>query len=257
MALLTDRDWITVRDLLAWENDLLETADRERVDLETKMELGADEVRTETETEVDAILRSGAEGGSGNTGAIASIANVVATPGLLRWAHARTLALFYFECWGRQLNDRFRRKFEHYREQAEAAKQDYLQRGIGVVDLPLPRPAALSGSPGSGALPAGSYYFAGAWTNTRGQQSSLGALATAVLENAAGLVLEAPSAPVSASGWNVYLGNTPDQLYRQNTAPIALGSAWPQATALDLSAPFLTGQMPDRYLRPQRIFHRG
>lgn len=253
MALLTDRDWITVRDLLAWENDLLETADRERVELETKMELGADEVRTETETEVDKILRCGAGGG----GATASLENVVATPGLLRWAHARTLALFYFECYGRQLNDRFRRKFEHYREQAEAAKQDYLQRGIGVVDPPLPRPAALTGSPASGALPAGAYYFAAAWTNVRGQQGSLGTLATAVLENAAGLILEAPSAPASASGWNVYVGNTPDLLYRQNAAPIAMGNTWTQTAALDLSAPFLSGQTPDRYLRPQRIFHRG
>lgn len=253
MALLTDRDLITVRDLLSWENDLLETADRERVELETKIELGTAEIRAETETEVDKILRSGTGGGA----AIASIGNVVATPSLLRWAHARTLALFYFECYGRQLNDRFRTKFEHYRSQAEAAKRDYLQRGVGVADLPLPKPAALSAAPGPGSLAAGTYYFAGAWTNARGQQSGQGTLATAVLEAAAGLILEAPGAPGTASGWNAFLGNTPDRLYRQNSAPIALGSAWTQTGALDLSAPFLAGQVPDRYLRPQRIFHRG
>src|SRR5690606_16178066 len=94
MALLTDRDLITVRDLVAWENDLLETADRERVEIETKIDLGTAEVRTETETEVEKILRSS----MGSVASIASIRNVVATPSLLRWVHSRILALFYFEC---------------------------------------------------------------------------------------------------------------------------------------------------------------
>jgi len=253
MALLTDRDLITVRDLVAWENDLLETADRERVEIETKIDLGTAEVRTETETEVEKILRSS----MGSVASIASIRNVVATPSLLRWVHSRILALFYFECFGHQMNDRFRTKFEHYRKQAEAAKQDFLQRGIGVADLPLPQPMAVSAVQDSGTLPAGAYYFAASWENARGQQSSLGMLATAVLEAPAGLILEAPGAPEFASSWNVFLGNTPDLLYRQNTDPIPLAAAWTQTGALAMTSPFLSSQMPDRYLKPQRIFQRG
>lgn len=253
MALLTDSDLITVRDLLAWESDLLETADRERVELETKIDLGTAEIRTEVEAELDKIPRNGSGGGA----SAVSAANTVATPGLLRWAHSRILELFCFECYGHQLNDRFRMKFEHYRKQAEAARRDYLLRGIGVVDLPLPKPSALSFAPCPGSLPAGTYYFAAAWTNGRGQQSSLGTLATATLNSAAGLVLEAMNAPATASGWNVFAGNTPDLLYRQNTAPVALGSPWTQTGILNLSMPFLSGQTPDRYLRPQRIFQRG
>ena len=253
MALLTDSDLITVRDLLAWESDLLETADRERVELETKIDLGTAEIRTEVEAELDKILRNGTGGGA----TAVSAANIVATPGLLRWAHSRILELFCFECYGHQMNDRFRMKFEHYRKQAEAARRDYLLRGIGVVDLPLSKPAALTSMPCPGSLPAGVYYFAAAWTNGRGQQSSLGTLATATLDSAAGLVLEAMNAPANASGWNIFAGNTPDLLYRQNPAPLALGSPWTQTGVLNLSAPFLSGQTPDRYLRPQRIFQRG
>ena len=181
----------------------------------------------------------------------------MATPSLLRWAHSRILELFYFECYGHQLNDRFRMKYEHYRRMSEAARHDYLQRGIGVTDLPLPKPTATSHAAGPGSIPAGSYYFATAWVNARGQQSSLGTLSTAVLDTVASLVLQAPAAPPNATGWNVFLGNTPDLLFRQNSAPLPLGSTWSQSGALDLSAPFTSGQTPDRYLRPRRIFQRG
>lgn len=253
MALLTDRDLITVRDLLSYENDLLETADRERVEIDTKIELATAEVRTETETEVDKILRSGV---GGNT-SVASIGNVVATPSLLRWIHSRCLALFFFECFGHQMNERFRAKFDHYRQQAEAAKQDFLQRGIGVADVPLNKPGGLTVQLASGSLPTGSYYFAATWSNTRGQQSSLGATATTVLDAPGGMILTPPAAPAAATGWNVFLGSSPEQMYRQNTTPIPPGTAWTQSVHPETAYAAGSGQMPDRYLQPQRIFQRG
>lgn len=252
MALLTDTDLITVRDLATAENDLLETADRERVEIETKIELGIADVRTEMETELGKISQSGA-GGS----ALASAGNVVATPGLLRWARARILTLFYFECFGRQLNERFRVKFEHYQKQEEAAKRGYLERGIGVVSAPLPRPRAASLSLTPGAFPPGGCYFAVTWVNARGEQSALGTIGARVIETASLLTLEAPEAPGAANGWNAYLGNSPDQLYRQNPVPLALGASWPQNGPLGMEWPSDAGQTPDRYLRPERIFQRG
>lgn len=252
MALLTDRDLISVRDLVAAENDLLETADRERVEIETKIELGIAEIRTETEAEIDKISRDGA-GGIG----VFTTGNVVATPGLLRWAHARILMLFYFECYGRQLNERYRVKFEHYRAEREAAKRGYLERGIGVVNTPLPKPSEALVSVGPGTLPAGSYYFAVVWISASGARSGLGTVGVRVADTPSILTVNAPEAPTAASGWDVYLGDSPEQLYRQNEAPLAPGDSWVQSEPLQMSRPFRGSQIPDRYLKPQRIFQRG
>lgn len=254
MALLTDRDVVDVRDLLSYENDLLETADRERVELDTKIELAAAEIRTETEIEVDRILRVGLHGGSSNT----RVESIVATPSLVRWIQQRCLALFFFECFGHQRNERFREKFEHYQKQAETAKLQFLQRGIGVVDLPLPRASAPSIESTGGALPAGNYYFAVTWTNTRGQESDLGTPGSTVAEGGTGIRVSHPAAPAAANGWNVYAGRTPDLLYRQNTTAMALEDSWLVAAPISESLPFTgSGQVPDRYLQPQQIFLRG
>jgi hypothetical protein len=253
MALLTDQELITTRDLLKHENDLLETADRERVEIETKISLAIDEISTETETELEKVFSSGAAG----SGAGISVRNVVATPALLRWLKSRALSLFYFACYGNQLNERFKRKFEHYSKASETAKADYLQRGIGISDSPLAKPGALDSEVGSGTVPPGAYYFAATWVNSRGQESALGTAGSVLLSAAGGVLLQSPTAPQNATGWNVYLGRSGDELYRQNAAPLAIADAWNHPGAIAEEVPPGSGQLPDRYLQVQRIFQRG
>jgi hypothetical protein len=253
MALLTDHELITTRDLLDHENDLLETADRERVEIETKISLALDEISTETETELEKVFNSGTPG----SGATITLRNVVATPALLRWLKARALSLFYFACFGNQLNERYKTKFEYYRKGSDAAKTDYLQRGIGISDSPLPKPGALVSEVGPGTVPAGAYYFAATWVNARGQESAVGTAGSVLLSAARGILLRTPTAPQGATGWNVYLGRSGDELYRQNSAPLAIADAWNHPGAIAEEVPPGNGQEPDRYLQVQRIFQRG
>lgn len=253
MALLTDQELITTRDLLKHENDLLETADRERVEIETKISLAIDEISTETETELEKVLNSGTPG----SGAAVSVRNVVATPPLLRWLKSRALSLFYFACYGNQLNERFKTKFEHYRKASEATKADYLQRGIGISDSPLAKPGALESEVGSGTVPPGAYYFAATWVNSRGQESALGTAGSVLLSAASGILLRPAPAPETATGWNLYMGRSADELYRQNAAPLAIADAWNHPGAIAEEVPPGSGQPPDRHLQVQRIFQRG
>lgn len=253
MALLTDHEVITARDLLDYENDLLETADRERVEIETKIALAIDEISTETETELEKVASSGPSGSSTSV----SVRNVVATPALLRWLKSRALSLFYFACYGNQLNERYKTKFEHYRKGSETSKTDFLQRGIGVSDSPLPKPDAVVSETGTGGLPAGAYYFAATWVNSRGQESALGTAGSLLLSAAGSIRLRPPAAPEGATGWNVYVGQTAEEMYRQNSAPLAITEAWDQPGELAAEALAGSGQQPDRYLQLQRIFQRG
>lgn len=253
MALLTDPILITARDLLRHENDLLETADRERVEIESKIALALDEVRAETEMELDKMLRSG----TGSSGAGVSLQNVVATPSLIRWLLYRTLWLFYFASYGNQLNERYKAKLEHYRQALESAKAEFLERGIGVSHNPLPMPESLQSHLAAGALAPGSYCFAGTWTNAAGQESALGILSSAQLTSPGGLALAPREAPANATGWNVYVGPNADELRRQNAVPLSINQTWVQSNSIINGARAGAGQLPDRYLQPQRIFQRG
>lgn len=253
MALLTDHELITTRDLLKHENDLLETADRERVEIETKISLAIEEISTETETELEKVRSSGAP----DIGTAVSLRNVVATPALLRWLKSRALSLFYFACYGNQLNERYKTKFEHYRKASETAKAEYLQRGIGITSSPLPKPGALASEAGTGTATPGAYYFAAAWVNSRGQESALGTAGSLLLETESGFLLRPPAAPENATGWNLYMGRTADETYRQNTVPLAISDTWNHSGPLLAGEPAGNGQQPDRHLQLQRIFQRG
>jgi hypothetical protein len=93
--------------------------------------------------------------------------------------------------------------------------------------------------------------------NSRGQESALGTAGSVLLSAAGGVLLQSPTAPQNATGWNVYLGRSGDELYRQNAAPLAIADAWNHPGAIAEEVPPGSGQLPDRYLQVQRIFQRG
>lgn len=254
MALLTDSNLVTMESLLPYESDLLETSDRERVELDTKIALAVSEVRTETEAEFYRLIRNGGE----TEFTAPAIGSVVATPSLLRWLCSRCLEHFYFECYGHQLNPRFKEKYEHYQERAAAEKEAFLQRGIGVVRAPLARPAATTVIPAAGAIPAGTVYLAHTWVNDAGQESAPGEIKAYAASGTEGIEAQHGTAPAGASGWNVYMGYSTDSLRRQNSTVLSLGGMWLQNAAPQTSSPGPgDGQLPDRFLQPRRIFLRG
>lgn len=254
MALITDSGLIEIRDLLPYENDLLETADKERVDIGTKIQLAADEVRTELEIELE---RAGMEDtGAGSAGF--RLGNVVLTDALRWWLHCHTLHLFYLECYGHQLNERFKAKQLHYAGRAQRAKDTYLERGVGVVSQPLPRPAIPSITSVPGSLPEGNYYVAVAWVNSSGRQSALSSLTTFTAAGATTMAVNPGAAPLHATGWHIFIGTTAENLARQTASPILPGQIWVMTQPWNGEGPtWGNPQTPDQYLQAQRVFLRG
>jgi hypothetical protein len=254
MALITDSGLIDIRDLLPFENDLLETADKERVELSAKTGLAVEEVRHQVEIELD---RAGMEATSAGTAGF-GLRNVVVTDTLRWWMHCHALYLIYLEAYGHQLNERFKAKQLLYAERAAKAKDTYLERGVGVVGNPLPRPAAPAIAAAPGTLAAANYYVAVSWVGANGRQSGLSPLTTFSANGLNTMSVNPNVAPGAATGWHVYVGSTAENLARQSLAPIAPGQVWVMTTAWNAAGPsFGAEQQPDVYLQPQRVFPRG
>jgi hypothetical protein len=248
MALITDADIIEIPELLAYENSLLETADKERVDIATKIRLAVDEVRAR----IGATLR-----GTSATGGY-TLHHVVVTDALRWWLHCHALHLFFLECYGNQLNERYQRKEREYAQRAKTAQEACLEPGVPITQRPLPKPKGLKVEATSGALAAGYYYVAAAWQGMTGEQSALSAMTTFASEGAVTMRVSVEEAPTHSTGWNVYVGTTAENAARQNAVPIAPGQAWVMTGGWNhAGVPWSGGQEADVYLQPEQIFPRG
>ena len=58
-----------------------------------------------------------------------------------RWHALHTLAVVYRDAFNNQLNDRYRNKWEEYRELARNAREQTFEFGIGLVATPIPQAA--------------------------------------------------------------------------------------------------------------------
>ncbi len=254
MALITDSGLIEIRDLLPYENDLLETADKERVDIQAKAKLAIEEVRNQVEIELD---RAGMESTSAGLAGF-GLRNVVVTDALRWWLHCHALHLIYLEAYGHQLNERFKTKQTHYAKRAERAKDTYLERGVGVVSQPLPRPDGPTISPAVGIIDPGNYYVAVAWVAYNGRQSALSPLHTFNTDGQSTMTVSPGTAPAAAEGWHIYMGTNAESLVRQSAVPIAPGQIWVMTLPWNATGErFGNEQTPDAYLQPQRVFPRG
>ncbi|MCW5963462.1 MAG: hypothetical protein KIT83_05440 [Bryobacterales bacterium] len=254
MALITDAGLIEIRDLLPYENDLLETADKERVDIETKTRLAVDEVRRELENELGRASIDST--GTGATGF--GLRNVVVTDGLRWWLQCHALHLFYLECFGHQMNERFKAKQVHYAHRSTKAKATYLERGVAIVTQPLPRAGVPMITEAAGAQEPGNYYVATAWVSASDKQSALSPMTTFAAIGTNTMMVAAGSAPQSAAGWHVYVGRSAESLVRQTALPVAPGQIWVMTQPWNAAgSPWGNEQVPELYLQPQRVFLRG
>lgn len=254
MALITDSGLAGISTLLPYENDLLETADKERVEIQTKIEVATAEVRAQLEVELD---RAGVGATSANATGY-GMANVVVTDALHWWLHCHVLYLFYVECYGHQLNERFKAKKLHYADRAALAKETYLERGVGVAANPLPRPAVPTIFETPGSLAEGNYYVAVAWLGSNGRMSMLSPMTTFSTDGQHTVEISAGAVPSHAVGWHVFVGSNAENLVQQNIVPVGTGQTWVMTQPWDASgSKWGPGQVPDVYLQPQRVFLRG
>src|SRR5579872_764104 len=228
MALLTDGNPNDEKALRLYEAAILDVAKVETIDLDAKLCLATVEISQDV---LDVLL--------GHTRTLYSlvspigadrrklgVSDVVVSPQMKRWHALHTLAVVYRDAYNNQLNDRYKNKWEEYRELAHGAKERTLEFGIGLVAVPVPRAGIPVLGATAGALAGTIYYAQVSWVSAAGQEGSASPATTFQTADNSLLTAAAVNAPAIAAGWNVYLGLTSSTLTLQNSAPLAIGATF-------------------------------
>jgi hypothetical protein len=258
MALFTDGPVSSIEDLTARDSQLLTTASVEGIDVTQKLVLAQDEIALE----LSALLtRLSYIGQLFWVPPQPNIGSVVVTPALKLWHTLRTLELVYSDAYNSQLNDRYAGKRDQFGEMAKWAYDKLVDAGIGIASYPLPQAAApqvataVAAPPGV-QLPDGTYYVTMAWTNSQSEEGAC-AVPTTITTSACTLTIQPGTAPQNATGWNLYVGTSPDNLSLANDTPIAAGESWLQPGTLAAGRAPCSGQSPS-YVKPvPRMIQRG
>lgn len=262
MGLLTDGQINDTQDLRNYENGILDVASLENIDLTGKMTLALDEISTSIlnvllkQSERDRSCSYVLAGGAGRRRL--GVSDVTVTPQLKRWHALKTLTLAYADAYNNQLNDRYGNKWKQYDSMSLAAERTFFEIGVGLCSDPLGKaPTPVLGSiPGTG--PPATFYVGIAWTNRAGQEGlSSEVVAFSTTPNTQ-LVVDSLEAPANATGFNVYVGPTPDGMSLQNDVPVPVGSRWilPSSGIRQGRRPG-QGQSAERFVSNEQIFLRG
>ncbi len=260
MALLTDGNPNDTEALRVYEAAILDVANVETIDLNAKLCLAAEEI---SEDLLDVLL--------GHTRTLYSVtspigedrrrigvSDVVVSPQMKRWHALHTLAVVYRDAYNNQLNDRYKNKWEEYRELARGAKERTFEFGIGLVAAPVPRAGTPVLGETAGTLAGTIYYAQVSWVSAAGQEGSASPATTFQTTDNSALTVSTVNAPVIAAGWNVYLGVAISTLTLQNSVPVAMGATFtlPGSGLVSGVSPG-DGQAADMFVTGGRILRRG
>jgi hypothetical protein len=255
MALFTDGGISTIEDLAAHDSGLMGVAGAEGIDLSGKLALAQQELEVELAALLPRIELSGTRNGQ----PALSVENVVVTRPLRFWHVFHTLELVYRDAYNNQLNDRYKGKWEQYRELSRWAAEKLMETGVGIAPEPLARaaPPRLTAEPGGAATEETTYYARVAWTNAAGEEGA--ASEWSLLSVGAGMTLmvAAVDPPARATGWNAFVGLSPDELTQQNADPIPLGMPWTQWILIAGDRRPGDGQPPSYVRALPRLIPRG
>ena len=244
-------------DLTGHDTGLLGVAGAEGIDVSRKLALAQEEIGVE----LSAMLprADGYDGQLPGRPAV-GLENVVVTGPLRLWHAFHTLELVYRDAYYNQLNDRYKSKQQQYRELSRWACEKLLETGTGMVQDPVARAEAprLSALPGGTKVEETTYYAKVAWTNARGEEGAPGPWNLMTVAAGMTLQVEAVNPPVTATGWNAYVGFSAEEVTLQNEAAIGVGVAWTQS-----GEPVAGGRRPGDGQRPgylrglPRLLQRG
>ncbi len=175
-----------------------------------------------------------------------------------RWHALHSLEVVYRDAFNNQLNDRYQAKFNEYRELSRSARSRTYQFGIGLALNPLPQAQIPAFGVVAGLIPATTYFVQVSWVSATGQ---MGAPSDATTYDAPAdslAVITAVNPPAAATGFNVYMGLTPDAITLQNSAAIAVGSSFTlPGSGLVTGVPPGDGQAADIYVVGGPTLRRG
>jgi hypothetical protein len=267
--LLTDASPNTTEDLRVYESAILEVAHTEMIDLDVKLDLATEEI---AEDVLDFLLdHTGADpqmfsrfllGTPSAWRRRRGVADVVVTRQMKRWHAAHTLVIVYRDAFNNQLNDRYQPKFLEYRELARNARERTFHFGVGLALTPIPQAQPPVFSAVSGLIPQTTYYARASWVSASGQEGAPSVITTYDAPAGSLPVVQMTNPPAAATGFNVYMGLTPDTLALQNTslnsAPIPVGQSFTLATTgLVAGQAPSDGQVPDVYIDGGWVLRRG
>jgi hypothetical protein len=256
--LLTDGNPNADENLRVYESAILEVAHTEMIDLAVKLDLATEEIAQDV---LDFLLdHPGADPQAALRRGI-GVADVVITRQMMRWHAVHTLEIVYRDAFNNQLNDRYQAKFLEYRELSRNARTLSFHFGVGVALIPIPQALTPVFSAVGGQLPETTYYARASWVGASGQEGSPSEM-TVYSAPLGGLpvvqMTEQPAAAAVATGFNVYLGLTPDSLALKNSTPVPVGQSFtlPETGLVAGRAPG-DGQAADLYISGGWILRRG
>jgi hypothetical protein len=259
MALFTDADIVTLDDLLQFETSLVQTASSHGINVDTKIALAQNAI---SDRLMLWLLSIGASDPQWLTRRVIGLSSVVVTPTLKRWLCFDSLSRFFAEAYNVQLNTRFQGKWTEYQIASKDAAEMVFMSGIGIVYVPLPKPATPLVAIETGTVSPQALFIQTAWTDSHGDESALSPINGIILDGSSNIVVGmregALDAPAAATGWNLYVGTTDSDVTRQNNAPLAIGSTWilPSTGLIDGPVP-VNGQHPNFYISLSRQIQRG
>lgn len=261
MALLTDGNPNDTEDLRVYEAAILDVAHVETIDLDAKLCLATEEISQDVldillgHTRTQYSLTQFPWGGERRR---LGVSDVVVSPQMKRWHALHALAVVYRDAYNNQLNDRYRNKWEEYRELARGAKERTLEFGIGLVTAPVPRAGMPVLGVAAGTLASTIYYAQVSWVAAAGQEGKTSPATTFQTTDNSLLTVATVNAPAVAAGWNVYLGLASSTLTQQNSAPLAIGATFtlPDSGLVSGASPE-DGQAADMFVTGGRILRRG
>lgn len=257
MSLFVDGPVVTVDLLTQYDSNVLTVSAAEGINLTTKILLAQEAMYLELQR---LIRRSEFSAEQWLWVTYRGVENVVWSKGLKIWQVYESLALIYRDAYYSQLNDRHRARAEEYAILANRSKRDLVEFGLGLASHPIRRPA----QPVVSLVPAsevgGTFYFSVSCLNESGQESTSSALLSFDVTdgNAADLTLALPIPP-DVTGWNLYAGVAPEQMFKQNDQPLIPGFDWCYLPSLAVTSGcgLPGGQTPDQHWPLNRFMQRG
>ncbi len=259
MALFTDVEVVTLNDLLEFEASLVGVASSYGIDVDNKISLATSAISDKL---MLWLLNSGASDPQWLNRRILGLSTVVVTPPLQRWICFESLSRVFAEAYNVQLNTRFQGKWTEYQQESKSACDLFYQSGVAIVYDPLSKPAMPLLSVQTGSLPAQSIFIQTAWVDATGNESALSIANGSVLPDnssfAVAMAEGALGAPTAAAGWNVYASSQSENLTRQNSDPLAIGSTWQlPSSGLQVGPNPIDGQAPAFYITLSKQIRRG
>lgn len=254
MALFVDGPASTIDDLADQDTGMLAVAKTTGVNVNVKLRLGQEEIRTD----IEALLNGLQPMGQVSSGATLRVEQVVVTCPLKRWETMHALELFYRDAYFSDLVDRYQPKWQEYMKLSSDARDSFITSGLGVVNDPVCRAQPPFLSFVTGPQSGGLLYASVAWVNAAGQEGAASDASSITVPDGNLLTVTATSAPTNAAGFQVYAGPTLDAMFRQNNVLLPVGATYTYVPGQVTQGPLPgRGQAPDVVKSLARTLLRG